>query len=74
MLGTEVVISQALPVESSPKEWARRYVRHGMADILDWLGQPVGPSPDARIESVSDGVRIYVSREAYHRLKEQANG
>ena len=26
-------------------EDARRIVRHGMAEILDWLGEPVGPKP-----------------------------
>jgi hypothetical protein len=26
---------------------ARRIVRHGMADVLKWLGEPLGPAPDA---------------------------
>ncbi|MBT9255397.1 hypothetical protein KMZ30_07400 [Phycicoccus sp. KQZ13P-1] len=26
-------------------EDARRIVRHGMAEILEWLGEPVGPKP-----------------------------
>lgn len=25
---------------------ARRMVRHGLADILEWLGEEVGPGPD----------------------------
>ena len=28
-------------------EWAKRTVRHGMADVLAWLGEDVGPEPDA---------------------------
>lgn len=27
-------------------ERARRTVRHGLADVLRWLGEPVGPHPD----------------------------
>jgi hypothetical protein len=27
-------------------EWAKRAVRHGMADVLAWLGDEVGPEPD----------------------------
>jgi hypothetical protein len=28
-------------------EWARRAVRHGLADVLEWLGEDPGPDPDA---------------------------
>jgi len=28
-------------------EWAKRTVRHGLADVLAWLGEDVGPEPDA---------------------------
>lgn len=27
-------------------ERIRRHVRHGLADVLDYLGEPVGPHPD----------------------------
>lgn len=27
-------------------EWAKRAVRHGMADVLAWLNEDVGPEPD----------------------------
>lgn len=37
------------PRDPTPGEWARRYVRHGLADVLEWLGEPVGPEPDAKV-------------------------
>lgn len=30
----------------TPGEEARRIVRHGYADVLEWLGEEVGPEPD----------------------------
>jgi len=27
-------------------EWAKRTVRHGLTDVLAWLGEDVGPEPD----------------------------
>ena len=47
LFGITVVESDMLPIKPSPGTWARRYVRHGMADILEWLGEDVGPEPDA---------------------------
>jgi len=40
-----VVISPMLPIYPSPGTDARRIVRHGLADVLEWLGQEVGPEP-----------------------------
>lgn len=45
--GIAVVPSSAFPPPRPPTadEYARRLVRHGLADVLDWLGEPVGPRP-----------------------------
>lgn len=40
--GTDLVICRP----PTPGEVGRRLVRHGMADILAWLGEPLGPAPD----------------------------
>lgn len=37
--------SGVLPLVPSDGENARRIVRHGLADVLRWLGEPVGPAP-----------------------------
>jgi len=65
-----VVVSNALPMDPSTREWARHYVRHGMADILAWLGEEVGPEPDAQTHAVSAGGVLYVSAEWSARLVE----
>lgn len=52
MWGIPIVVSDALPMDPSPGEWGRRYVRHGMRDILDWLGEDVGPEPDEQTHAL----------------------
>lgn len=49
LAGIQVVTSPYATRPPTPGEWARRYVRHGMSDILEWLGEPVGPEPDERL-------------------------
>ena len=58
---------------------ARRIVRHGMADVLAWLGEPVGPKPGEPFDvmyvfgggsmvyaapSTIDAIRVRYGREA----------
>lgn len=38
----------------TPGEDGRRIVRHGMADVLAWLGEPVGPRPGEPVLSLRD--------------------
>ena len=46
MLGdVPIVESSALPIYPSDGEDARRIVRHGLADVLEWPGEKVGPKP-----------------------------
>jgi hypothetical protein len=42
----DVFVSPLMPITPSVGENARRMVRHGMADVLAWLGEDVGPRPD----------------------------
>lgn len=49
LAGLRVVVSPLATRKPTPGEWARRFVRHGMADVLDWLGEDVGPHPDDRV-------------------------
>ena len=44
--GLRVIESDALPIAPSPGAVGRRIVRHGMADVLRWLGEDVGPRPE----------------------------
>lgn len=47
MTGVQILPSKVLPLPVHPREEARRIVRHGMKDVLLWLGEPVGPDPKA---------------------------
>lgn len=75
LFGLEVQVSPLLPIVPSDGENARRIVRHGMADILRWLGEGVGPKPDERTEAVvsADPVTgrtaLFVGRDFYNRLR-----
>jgi len=51
-MSIKVDYSGALPVDPTPAEEARRIVRHGMKDVLEWLGERVGPRPKAATHAV----------------------
>lgn len=56
-LGVPIVESNALPIWPDHKEDARRIVRNGLADILEWLGEKVGPKPgEPTMVMLVDGV------------------
>lgn len=44
----------------TPGEDGRRIVRHGMADVLAWLGEPVGPAPGSPVLGLRDYVDSFV--------------
>jgi hypothetical protein len=60
-----------LPIHPGPGEQARRLVRHGMADVLAWLGDEVGPGPEeathhaiVTVDPATSGQAVlYVSRD-----------
>lgn len=71
----DVLVSRLLPVAPSVGEVARRLVRHGLADVLEWLGDPVGPKPDDQTHAVvgfdgsrSGGAVLMVSQELHDQL------
>lgn len=76
MWGIPIVVSDVLPMDPSPGEWARRFVRHGMRDIVEWLGEEVGPEPDAQThvlmatDGAQGGEMLYASREAVDKMRE----
>ena len=53
--GYPVVESNLLPTTPSNAEDARRIVRHGLADVLERLGEEVGPKPGALTHLVVAG-------------------
>ena len=74
--GIRVTVSDHLPYAPTDGEYARRMVRHGMADILAWLGEDVGPKPTDRTHVVYgfDGSRdgqgsLMVSAEMFEHLR-----
>lgn len=52
-------VRPATPVEDAG-EWARRFVRHQLADVLDWLGEDPGPTPEA----MGDEIRLVANATA----------
>lgn len=71
--GLEVFVTDALPIAPGHREVARRTIRHGLADVLRWLGEDVGPQPDAATDALRVGNALYVSRDLYERLVESAD-
>lgn len=64
-----VHVSQALPIPPSAGEVGRRIVRHGLADVLDWIGEPVGPPPDAEGHVVKRADVLLISRPLAGKLR-----
>lgn len=58
-----VNVSAHLPVTPSDAEDARRIVRHGLAGVLDWLGEDVGPRPGDPIHVVESIGALWVSEQ-----------
>lgn len=75
LFGLRVYIDPSLPIVPSDGEVARRIVRHGMKDVLEWLGEAVGPAPDEITQCfvfrhpVTGEKAIFMSRELYHEIR-----
>ena len=76
VFGIRIQRSNFLPMVPDHKEDARRIVRHGLKDVLEWLGEPVGPAPGEQIHAIltSDiyspgATSLLVSRDFDHALR-----
>jgi hypothetical protein len=72
LFGIPVIESPALPIKPSPGVWARRYVRHGLADVLTWLGEDVGPEPDAETHALLIGNTLHASAAMVGKMRQEA--
>lgn len=72
IFGVPIVESDLLPMQPTPGVWARRYIRHGMADVLEWLGEEVGPKPDDETHVLLVGGTLLASASALGRLRKLA--
>jgi hypothetical protein len=70
--GLPVRISPQLPIAPSDEDNIVRSVRHGLADVLAWLGEDVGPKPGAACHAISTPSALYVSQECFDELKKTA--
>lgn len=76
----DVVVSKALPLHPGPGEVARRIVRHGLAHVLEWLGEQVGPRPEdlthavAGVDPAGPGTGVLFVSPEYHQQLRQAAG
>lgn len=71
--GIKIIESSALPVHPSPGADARRIVRHGLADVLAWLGEDVGPRPGAMTHALLVGDTLHASVAFVGRMRSEAN-
>jgi len=77
--GLPVVESPLLPLRPSPTEEARRIVRHGLRDVLEWLEMEIGPEPGhvthcvIAMDPARPGARmLYGSKELIEQLRVRA--
>lgn len=56
-------VSQLLPITPTLEQDVIRTVRHGLADVLEWLGEEVGPKPGEQIHVIHAGTQLLVSQE-----------
>lgn len=69
--GIPVVVSDALPIPSSPGADARRFIRHGLADWLEWLGEDVGPKPGAPTTALMIGGTLHTTAAIVGEMRTQ---
>ena len=69
VFGLPVLVSPTLPIIPTDAENARRIVRHGMADILKWLGEKVGPEPFTETHATLSSEHLFMSWQAYCALR-----
>ena len=76
MLGPtfRIIDSPALPMAPTPEQDVIRIVRHGLADVLEWLGEDVGPKPGEKTHSIVSGSNVYVSKALFDRLCQGEGG
>lgn len=68
-VGLPVIVSDVLPVPPSAGEVGRRIARYGLADVLDWLGEELGPAPETETHVVWIDGTLHVSPVAFDQLK-----
>lgn len=67
--GIPVVVSDHLPLTPSDGEVARRIVRHGLARVLEQLGEGVGPRPEDQTEVLLIDGSMFMSEDAHDRVR-----
>lgn len=68
----DVVVSGELPMTPSGGENIVRSVRHGLADVLAWLGEDVGPRPGEQTHCILAGGVLFVSKLMFEQIKQHA--
>lgn len=71
--GYEIRVSRALPIVATDAMIARAIVRHGLADVLRWLGEEPGLAPGQSGHIVVSDERraIYISQKFLDALTRQ---
>ena len=61
MAGIKIVPMEELPIDSWAGLEAKRMVRHGLKDVLDWLNEPVGEEPGDKVHKLMHKNTLYCS-------------
>lgn len=64
----DVIVSPMLPIVPSLATDVVRMVRHGLADVLEWLGEDVGPKPGEEIHAIATGGKVLVSQQGHDHM------
>lgn len=64
----DVIVSPMLPIVPSLATDVVRMVRHGLADVLEWLGEDVGPKPGEEVHAIAMDGKVLVSQAGYDHM------
>jgi hypothetical protein len=64
----DVIVSPMLPIVPSLATDVVRMVRHGLADVLEWLGEDVGPKPGEEVHAIAMHDKVLVSQAGYDHM------
>lgn len=70
VVSTPIVVSPWLPIAPTDGVDIVRMVRHGLADVLAWLGEDVGPKPGDKTHAVLIQGTLFVSQELADKIKD----
>jgi hypothetical protein len=72
LAGIQVIESDLLPIYPTHRQDATRIVKHGLADVLEWLGEKVGPMPGEPTHMLMIGRDLHASAAMVGKFRDLA--